>query len=705
MLSIKIPTIYFESNIIMENVCIEALKGNITALVGESGCGKTTIINSLIFKNNFATKYDLDDIILTALTEEEKQSIKFNRMSIVNQNCRFIEDLTVEENIFLVKSILGSNIDECIWIDKLDLNNLFSKFPNELSGGEQVRLSLLLAIIKDGDLVILDEPTSSLDEYYTDIIIEILQELKNNNKIVIVSTHDSKLFQKSDRVYHIQNKRVVLEKSKSNNEDNIAFNCIKKEIIDCNQITNILNGIKKHDRIYKKIILFITIILISFSGFITNFNNAVQIDNQNIINQTSSRELLIYKPSGGYESQGISSSSDGNDIISEDDLSKLKNIKNIEAIKPRVDISMSNPFVLMVEDRDPQMITENYNIRINLNDGNSISKQIDNVEAPTLNTYFKDKDYNKEIFRDFNVEDKGIFISKGLAEFLSEDVSVLQNATITFNMYVPIYNSVGKAWSTNENDDKYWPNLTSCKIVEKTLPISGILKSSNMGIKNTTNYAIYVSDDTMQEVLKEYVVKDSRICYLIDSENYEYSVNKKPENKEILREIKEEPWTAKSYSVFVNDVTGINQVVEEIAKLGFNVTNEYFEISAINDSLESVQNTIKITSYSMTFVVLLIYVVIKFNNKNNESKLISFLYDIGLTKKKIHDINKIRYRNNTIRVCVFSIAVMILLLLAFNFLRYGYTSFGISMFVVVISLSIVIEYLIPIIIERKMIND
>ncbi len=83
------------------------------------------------------------------------------------------------------------------------------------------------------------------------------------------------------------------------------------------------------------------------------------------------------------------------------------------------------------------------------------------------------------------------------------------------------------------------------------MPIAGVLKSSSMGIKNNANFSIYVENEIIMELVDKYKPSSSRICYLIDSDDYKFSIDKKPSDKKVLREIQEEVWTPKSYSIKV----------------------------------------------------------------------------------------------------------------------------------------------------------
>lgn len=702
MLSFKINQIKYNNNLILKDVVFNAFAGEITTIIGPSGSGKTSILNSLISVNNEVTTYDFDGTNIAVMDIDERQRFILENISFVSQNHEFISDLKISDHIELINEITQQSDYHKNILEELKIEDLLNKYPNELSGGEKSRVSLYLAILKNTKIIILDEPTASLDEHHTQCVLNVLNQIKNN-KIIIIATHDEKVIQFSDTLYSIMNKTLVPEK---NNDHILSIGSYKNEKpnkLNLNKISKILNKTKEHEKKYQKIIMFITATMIGFSSFATGFNNVYKQANIEMMNQLSSTEILIYKPSGGYADQGISHSAEGNELVDKNELEQIKNIPHVDEVRSRVDIEMSNPFVLMVEDRNPKTRKKTYLLVLE-NQKKNIDKSMSLNDAPSLNSYYSDKDYSKEILKDFH-KDNGIYLSRNLAEYLCEDIDDLNGFDLKFDIYIPVYNSIGKVWAETNNGDTFWPNVTSCKVEQITLPIAGILKTSNMGIRNSGNYAIYVENELIMQLIEKHKPDSSRTSYLIKSEDYQFSIDEKPSEDTILREIEEDIWTPKSFSVFVDDSTQIETVSNEIAYKGFNVSNEYMNIEAINQSVDKVQGLIKMSAYVLTALVSIIYIVIKLINIRNEMEINNYLNHLGISSHNRKKVNILRYTHNTIFTCTFSMILLALFILFFNAFHYGNTSFNISMLVIVIILSLIIELLIPLMIERKMMND
>ncbi len=242
-------------------------------------------------------------------------------------------------------------------------------------------------------------------------------------------------------------------------------------------------------------------------------------ENTTLLTSLSSSELVIYKPGGGFSDQGVNFSSEGNELITTQELEIIEAIEGVESLRPRIDIEMMSPAVLMIEDKYIENRKEEYTLYVE-DELELKDKSLDLSDAPYLNTYFQDIDYDNEILLQF--QEEGIYLTKELANYLSEDTDSLNGKSITFDVFIPIYNSVGE-YTALRGDVYYIPNVTKCHIEQITLPIAGILKGSSMGIINNSMYTIYVESDILTGLVEEYKATEDRISYILG--RYEYSFN------------------------------------------------------------------------------------------------------------------------------------------------------------------------------------
>ncbi|NPA47269.1 MAG: ABC transporter ATP-binding protein [Thermococci archaeon] len=188
--------------------------GRITVVFGPSGSGKTTLLNAaatLLKPTEGRVSYDgknpyeLPRTELLALRRE---------IGISFQQPVFVSQLTLWENVELVLNSSGKLDDEhrelAVYLAKqLGIEKLLSKKSHEVSGGELRRASIVMALAKNPSIVILDEPTAYLDEESSKQVVEILRELKEKGKTIIVATHDPELIGIADVTYRLRYGRIV----------------------------------------------------------------------------------------------------------------------------------------------------------------------------------------------------------------------------------------------------------------------------------------------------------------------------------------------------------------------------------------------------------------------------------------------------------------------------------------------------------------
>ena len=191
--------------------------GEFVFIVGSSGAGKSTFLKLIMCEET----PNEGDIIGngTHITSLKKREIPYLRrmMGIVFQDFRLIDNMTVYENVAFAMHVIGATQSE---IKKrvpyiLSLLNLQDKQkcrPNELSGGEQQRVSIARALAKNPKILLCDEPTGALDYKTGKQVLALLQATcRKQGRTVIVITHNSALAAMADRVIRINSGRVIEE--------------------------------------------------------------------------------------------------------------------------------------------------------------------------------------------------------------------------------------------------------------------------------------------------------------------------------------------------------------------------------------------------------------------------------------------------------------------------------------------------------------
>lgn len=198
----------FGSRIIFSDLNLNFQSGMVYALIGDSGCGKTTLLNMLAKLETF----DKGEIVYKgkSLTSLKNEEFYRNELGYLFQNFGLLESQTIRENLEL--GLIGKKQNkkqekerlllqalQAVRLDYLSLNQKIY----ELSGGEAQRVALAKIILKDPPLVLADEPTASLDPKNSKEIMEILLELRNANRTIIIATHNPSIWKMADQVIHL----------------------------------------------------------------------------------------------------------------------------------------------------------------------------------------------------------------------------------------------------------------------------------------------------------------------------------------------------------------------------------------------------------------------------------------------------------------------------------------------------------------------
>lgn len=200
---------------VLKGVNLHIVPGEMVAIMGPSGSGKTTMLNLIgCLDVPSSGSYYLDDREVSNLSSGELAQVRAQKIGFIFQSYNLLPQLSALANVELGMRYSGG-IDSARVMKSLarvGLSDRASHKPSELSGGEQQRVSIARALVKDPPLILADEPTGNLDSHTGEEIMSILTALhREQNKTLVMITHEEDIAHYCQRIIRFRDGRVVSE--------------------------------------------------------------------------------------------------------------------------------------------------------------------------------------------------------------------------------------------------------------------------------------------------------------------------------------------------------------------------------------------------------------------------------------------------------------------------------------------------------------
>ena len=209
----------------LDGVDLTINQGELVVVLGPSGAGKSTLLNLLGGMDKVTTgSITIGDKEISKFTDKELTDYRANDVGFIFQFYNIMPTLTVGENVELVKDVTKTKKNAKEVLKEVGLEKHINKFPQELSGGEQQRVSIARAIMKEPTILLCDEPTGALDSNTGKDVLKLLRKQCDGDTTVIIVTHNSLIADIADKVIHIKNGKV----------DNVETNSKPKNIDEVN---------------------------------------------------------------------------------------------------------------------------------------------------------------------------------------------------------------------------------------------------------------------------------------------------------------------------------------------------------------------------------------------------------------------------------------------------------------------------------------
>lgn len=185
-------------------------EGEFVVILGQSGAGKSTVLNILGGMDvPTSGSVKVAGKVISDMNDRQLSDYRAQTVGFIFQFYNLLPSLTAYENVALTKDIVKNAKDAKEMLKAVGLEQHMNKFPAQLSGGEQQRISIARALAKDPKIILGDEPTGALDSETGVIVLELLQDLcRKHNKTVILVTHNADIAQCADKVIRMKNGKI-----------------------------------------------------------------------------------------------------------------------------------------------------------------------------------------------------------------------------------------------------------------------------------------------------------------------------------------------------------------------------------------------------------------------------------------------------------------------------------------------------------------
>jgi len=199
----------------LDGVSLTVERGSLVAIMGPSGSGKSTLLNLLgCLDAPTSGKILLDGEDVAGLDDAAASRLRNRRLGFLFQSFNLIPQMTVVENI--ETTLLYSDRPQREWrrralavLERIELLDRASHRPSELSGGEAQRVALARALVNDPDIVLADEPTGNLDSKTGEHVLDLLLELREQGRTIVLVTHDDAVARRAQRIVEVKDGKLV----------------------------------------------------------------------------------------------------------------------------------------------------------------------------------------------------------------------------------------------------------------------------------------------------------------------------------------------------------------------------------------------------------------------------------------------------------------------------------------------------------------
>ena len=576
---------------VLRDAEIRIPRGKVTAITGDSGCGKTTVLYILgMMSSQQDLQYIYDGKEIDLHDRAECRRLAREEFGFLFQDHSLIETLTVSENLIQLaalakRTLTDSEIDSLLKEVDLDPSQK-DAYPKQLSGGEQQRAALAGVLARKPRCIFADEPTSALDRTNTQKIIQIFKSLAERGITVVIASHSDAVCDAADCLYHLEDQKIVLDRGSAEDNSKEPEQAARSAAYGLQNLFRYVKKSQKKGKVLKGMIIAFCALAIAGFSLTNTIMDTLQNQQKDLLNQISEREIFVLNQE--HPTDTILDA-DGNPVLKEEELEKMRALSGVEEIMPFYEF---RSFSLLGNQtgQSSEVIAET---------GSGQHKQVFSLESEAF-PYFVVQPYDTEnqkipaqaeILFDATDSDPehAVYLSHDFAEALELE-DVIGSVTLKTKVYVP----VRKLHSTMQiNQSSSNADYDVSEAVELEVPVAGILP---------------------HEIVNRYSINGNRIIYMPEAEMEQIREQCTAQNAEtdysglvadggaLLR------WMPSACLVFASDYDGINAIKSKLGNLSpaFITRCDYQDTVGMDQMIAGIKSTSTIV---LSIVIGIIFVL------------------------------------------------------------------------------------------------